>query len=72
MLFNIYINDTFFALNEIDTCTFAEDLTLYVIIDNNLRFDKHVSNIFLKANRKLSASTSVAKFLFFNKKTYSF
>ena len=28
---------------------------LRVTIDNNLRFDKHVSNICLKANRKLSA-----------------
>ena len=27
------------------------------------RFDKHVSNICLKANRKLSASTRVAKFV---------
>ena len=34
---------------------------LGVTIDNNLRFDKHVSNICLKANRKLSALTRVAK-----------
>ena len=122
MLFNIYINDMFFALKEIDNCNFADDTTPYlfgsnlksvlekleynselaiawvemnhmkistdkwhllisgnknkymwaksdedivwesndvellrVTIDNNLRFDKHVSNICLKANRKLSA-----------------
>ena len=28
---------------------------LRVTIDNNLRFDKHISNICLKANRKFSA-----------------
>ena len=122
MLFNIYINDMFFALKEIDNCNIADDTTPYlfgsnlksvlekleynselaiawvemnhmkistdkwhllisgnknkymwaksdedivwesndvellrVTIDNNLRFDKHVSNICLKANRKLSA-----------------
>ena len=36
---------------------------LRVAIDNSLRFDKHVSNICLKVNRKLSALTRVAKFL---------
>ena len=44
---------------------------LGVTIDNNLRFDKHVSNICLKTNRKLSALTRVAKFVPFKKKTYS-
>ena len=42
---------------------------LEAAIDNNLRFDKHVSNICLKANRKLSALTRVAKFVPFKKKT---
>ena len=41
---------------------------LGVTIDNNLRFDKHVSNICLKANRKLSALTRVAKFVPFKKR----
>ena len=36
---------------------------LAVKIDNNLRFDKHVSNICLKANRKLNALTRVSKFV---------
>ena len=36
-------------------------------IDNNLRFDKRVSNICLKANRKLSALTRVAKIIPFKK-----
>ena len=34
---------------------------LGVTTDSNLRFDKHVSNISLKANRKLSALTRVAE-----------
>ena len=33
---------------------------LGVTIDDNLRFDKHVSNIYLKANRELSALSRVA------------
>ena len=45
---------------------------LGVTIDNNLRFDKHVSNICLKANRKLSAFIGVAKFFLFLKSTYLF
>ena len=36
MLFNIYINDMFFALNEIDICNFADDTTLQVC-DSNLK-----------------------------------
>ena len=139
MLFNIYINDMFFALNEIDICNFADDTTPYVCdsnlksvleklehnselaiawfemnymklntdkchllisgnkneymwakldedivwesndvellgvtIDNNLRFDKHLSNICLKANRKLSALTRVAKFVPFKKRRILF
>ena len=45
---------------------------LEVTIDNNLRFDKHVSNICLKANRKLSALTRVAKFVPFKKRRILF
>ena len=45
---------------------------LGVTIDNNLRFDKPVSNICSKASRKLSALTRVANFVRFKKKTYSF
>ena len=36
---------------------------LRVKIDSNLRFDKRVSNICFKINRKLSALTRVAKFV---------
>ena len=129
MQFNIYINDLFFALNEIDICNLGDDSTPYVCysnlksvleklkhnselviawfemnymtlntdkcsldiiakldqdivmesndvkllgvtIDNNLRFDKHVSNICLKANRKLSAFIGVATFFLFLKSKY--
>ena len=45
---------------------------LGVTIDNNLRFDKHLSNICLKANRKLSALTRVAKFAPFKKRRILF
>ena len=38
-----------------------------ITIDNNLKFDKHMSNISSKANRKLSALTRVATFLPFKK-----
>ena len=36
MLFNIYINDLFFALNEIGICNFADDTTPCVC-DSNLK-----------------------------------
>ena len=36
---------------------------LGVTIDNNIRFDKHVSNICLNVNRNLNALTRVAKFV---------
>ena len=43
-----------------------------VTIYKNLRFDKHVSNICLKANRKLSALTIAAKFVPFKKRRILF
>ena len=134
-MFNIYINDIFFALKGVDICNFADDTTEYVCdsnlktvletlehnselaiawfemnymklstdkchllisgnkneqmwakldrdivwesndvkllgipLHNNLKFDKHVSNICSKANRKLSVLTRVAKFLPFKKR----
>ena len=45
---------------------------LGVTIDNNIRFDKHVSNICLEANRKLSALTRVGKFVPFKKRRILF
>ena len=41
-------------------------------LDNNLKFDKHVSNICPKANRKLSALTRAAKFFPFKKRRILF
>ena len=45
---------------------------LGVKIDSNLRFHKHVSKIYLKANRKLSALTRVAKFVPFKRRRIPF
>ena len=45
---------------------------LGVTIGSNLRFDKHESNICLKANRKLSALTRVANFVPFKKRRILF
>ena len=135
LLFNIYINDLFFALNETEVCNFADDTTpfacdksldnvisrlesdsieaiiwfennymklntdkchlliagnktehiwakigeskiweknkvklLGITIDNELKFDEHITNICLKAGRKLSALTRMTKILTFEKK----
>ena len=40
---------------------------LGVTIDNELKFDVHLNNVCLKANRKLSALTRIRKYLDFNK-----
>ena len=45
---------------------------LGITLDNNLKFDKHVSNICSKANKNLSALTRVAKFLPFKKRCILF
>ena len=45
---------------------------LGITLDNNLKFDKHVSNLFSKANRQLSALTKVPKFLPFKKRRILF
>ena len=45
---------------------------LGITLDNNLKFDKHVSNICSKANRKLSALTRVSKFPPFKKRRILF
>ena len=136
-MFNIYINDIFFALKGVDIRNFADDYVrlrfkfktvleplennselaiawfetnymklntdkchllisgnkneqmwakldedifwesndvklLGITLDSNLKFDKHVSNLFSKANRQLSALTKVAKFLPFNKRRILF
>ena len=45
---------------------------LGITLDKNLKFDKHLSNIYSKANRKLSALTRVPKFLPFKKRRIVF
>ena len=45
---------------------------LGVTIDGNLRFHKHVLNICLKANRKLSSLTRVDKFFRFKRRRILF
>ena len=40
---------------------------LEIRIDNELKFDEHVTNICLKANRKLTVFTKMRKYLDFNK-----
>ena len=45
---------------------------LGITLDNDLKFDKHVSNMCSKPNRKLSAITRVAKFLHFKKRRILF
>ena len=46
--------------------------SLGVAIDNNLRLEKHVSNICLKVSRKLSALSNAAKFAPFKKRRILF
>ena len=50
-----------------DIVSESNDVEL-VLMQNNLRFEKHVSNICLKANRKLSALTRVSKFVLLKKR----
>ena len=40
---------------------------LEITIDNELKFDEHLTNICLKANRKLTVFTKIRKYLDFNK-----
>ena len=51
----------------------SNDVNLHgITLGNNLKFDKHVSNICSKVSRKLSALTRVAKFLPFKKRRILF
>ena len=139
LLFNIYLNDLFYTLKEIEVCNFADDTTPYVCdenlqvvleklehhsdiaiswfdcnymklnpdkchllvsghryehmwirvgqdkiwedkeakllgitIDNDHKFDRHVSDICLKANRKLSALIRMSNFLTLDKRRIVF
>ena len=46
----------------------SSDKLLVITLDNNLKFDKHVSNICSESNRKLSALTREVKFPPFKKR----
>ena len=46
----------------------SKDVNLLgVTIDNDLKFDKHISNLCLKAGRKLCALSRMSEFLSFDK-----
>ena len=62
-------NGQMWAKLDIDIVWESNDVKLLgITLNNKLKFDKHVSNICSKANRKLSTSTRVAKFLPFKKR----
>ena len=66
-------NEQMWAKLDRDIVWESNDVKLLGIpLHNNLKFDKHVSNICSKANRKLSALTRVAKFLPFKKRLILF
>ena len=71
VLKNVYIygqNENIWAKLDKDVVWESDNLELLgVTINNNLRFGKYVSNICLKANKKLSALTRVVKFVPFKK-----
>ena len=62
-------NEQMWAKLDRDIVWESNDVKLLgITLDNNLKFDKHLSNICSKASRKLSALTRVAKFLQFKKR----
>ena len=62
-------NEQIWAKLDRDIVWESNDVKLLgITLDNNLKFDKHVSNICSKANRNLSALTRVDKFLPFKKR----
>ena len=57
-------NEQMWAKLDRDIVWESNDVKLLgITLDNNLKFDKHVSNICSRANRKLGALKSVATFL---------
>ena len=58
-VFAIIGNDQIFESNNVKL--------LGITIDNELKFDKHVSDLCLKVNRKLSTLSRLARFLSFDK-----
>ena len=68
LLISVNKNEQMWAKLDRDIVWESNDVRfLGTTLDNNLKFDKHLSNICSKANRKLSALPRVAKFLSFKK-----
>ena len=66
-------NEQMWAKLDRDIAWESNDVKLLgLTLDNNLKFDKHVSNICSRTNRKLSALTRVAKFFPFKKRRILF
>ena len=84
LFFNIYLNDLFFFLQDINICNFADDTTSFVCneilesvldklkIDNKLKFDSHTANICFKANQKLSVLNGLVGLVTFVRKRIHF
>ena len=66
-------NEQMWAKLDGDIVWESKDIKLLgITFDNNLKFDKRMSNICSKANRKLSALTRVSKFPPFKKRRILF
>ena len=50
----------------------VEQLKLGITLDNELKFDEHLNNVWLIANRKFSALSRIEKYLNFNINENSF
>ena len=73
LLISVNKNEQMWAKLNRDLVWENNDLKLLgITLDNNLRFDKHWSNICSKANKKLNVLTRVAKFLPFKKRCILF
>ena len=46
LLFNIFLSDLFFIINDIDIANYADDNTLYVIADDNDVFIQSLKETF--------------------------
>ena len=70
LLFNIYLNDLFLLLNDIEITNYADDTTLYACDDNLERVLQklEVNSELAKANRKLTILGRMSNYLSENKK----
>ena len=77
LLFNIYLNDIFFIIDECDICNFADDTTLYCtnykseeVIKNLEKEGKIISDWFLNNYLKLNEAKS--QFLIAGNKSFNY